>query len=90
MAVNTKQIEECVCDVCGGHADGTWFEVTHLNGDVYAEMSCPIDLCQKHMEIFARWFTNYAYERGYGQSKSNEELIKKMKEKIEEIESVLF
>lgn len=54
------------------------------------EMSCPIDLCEEHMEVFARWFTSYAYERGYGQANSNEELIKKIKEKVDEIQSDIF
>ncbi|RAI79683.1 hypothetical protein BFS35_011090 [Macrococcoides goetzii] len=90
MAVKTIEVEEYICDVCGGYADGSWFEVTHLNGEVYAEMSCPIDLCQEHMGIFARWFTSYAYERGCGQTTSNDELIKKMKKKVEEIKSDVF
>lgn len=78
MAVKTIQVEEYLCDVCGGHADGTWYEVTHLNGEVYAEMSCPIDLCKKHMKVFASQFSNHAFER-YDEKGNTEELIRKMK-----------
>ncbi|EKI4464060.1 hypothetical protein PCV68_001039 [Staphylococcus pseudintermedius] len=76
-----KEVNEVVCDICGGEADGTWHEVTYLNDEVYAEMYCPVDLCKHHMKLFASQFSHYAYERYDGKSRIDiEELIRKMKE----------
>lgn len=79
MAQVTKEVQEVVCDICGNKADGEFNEVTYLNGEVYAEMYCPIDLCKHHMKVFASQFSHYAYER-HGGNSDTEELIIKMKE----------
>ncbi|EGQ4350782.1 hypothetical protein EHR33_04325 [Staphylococcus pseudintermedius] len=79
MAQVTKEVQEVVCDICGNKADGDFYEVTYLNGEVYAEMYCPIDLCKHHMKLFVSQFSHYAYER-HGSNSDTEELIRKMKE----------
>ncbi len=79
MAQVTKEVQEVVCDICGNKADGEFNEVTYLNGEVYAEMYCPIDLCKHHMKVFVSQFSHYAYER-HGSNSNTEELIRKMKE----------
>lgn len=78
MAQVIREVEEFVCDICGEHADGEYYEVTYLNGSVFAEMYCPLDLCKNHMKVFASQFSNHAYER-YDDKGSMEELIRKMK-----------
>lgn len=78
LARLTKEVQEVVCDICGNKADGEFNEVTYLNGEVYAEMYCPIDLCKHHMKLFVSQFSHYAYERYDGKG-STEELIRKMK-----------
>ncbi|WP_438464741.1 hypothetical protein [Staphylococcus pseudintermedius] len=83
MARLTKEVQEVVCDICGNKADGEFNEVTYLNGEVYAEMYCPIDLCKHHMKVFASQFSHYAYER-HGGNSDTEELIIKMKNYDEE------
>lgn len=79
MAQVTKEVQDVVCDICGNKADGEFNEVTYLNGEVYAEMYCPIDLCKHHMKVFVSQFSHYAYER-HGSNSNTEELIRKMKE----------
>ncbi|HHW5132145.1 TPA: hypothetical protein ACU26U_000219 [Staphylococcus pseudintermedius] len=79
MAQVTKEVQEVVCDVCGNKADGEFYEITYLNGEIYAEMYCPVDLCKHHMKVFASQFSHYAYER-HGSNSNTEELIRKMKE----------
>ncbi|QSN68472.1 hypothetical protein JTZ62_04770 [Mammaliicoccus sciuri] len=80
MAVKQTIVEEVICDVCGEKADGHWSSVEMLNGELWAEMFCPLDLCESHMRIFAIDFTEYAEER-YEQSRVNkEELVKKIKD----------
>ncbi|HDK5720231.1 TPA: hypothetical protein PTC14_002542, partial [Staphylococcus pseudintermedius] len=76
MARLTKEVQEVVCDICGNKADGEFNEVTYLNGEVYAEMYCPIDLCKHHMKVFASQFSHYAYERHGGNSDTEELIIK--------------
>lgn len=83
LARLTKEVQEVVCDICGNKADGEFNEVTYLNGEVYAEMYCPIDLCKHHMKVFASQFSHYAYER-HGGNDNPEELIRKMKRYDEE------
>ncbi|HCT0310894.1 TPA: hypothetical protein LQN95_002414, partial [Staphylococcus pseudintermedius] len=56
MARLTKEVQEVVCDICGNEADGEFYELTYLNGEVYAEMYCPIDLCKHHMKLFVSQF----------------------------------
>ncbi|PXA39344.1 hypothetical protein DD918_12920, partial [Staphylococcus pseudintermedius] len=65
--------------ICGNKADGEFNEVTYLNGEVYAETYCPVDLCKHHMKLFVSQFIHYAYER-HGSNSNTEELIRKMKE----------
>ncbi|EGQ4408749.1 hypothetical protein [Staphylococcus pseudintermedius] len=83
MARLTKEVSEVVCDICGNKADGEFYELTYLNGEVYAEIYCPIDLCKHHMKVFASQFSHYAYER-HGGNSDTEELIIKMKNYDEE------
>lgn len=64
MAILETTIQETVCDVCGKKADGQYFTVGHLNGDIYFETSCPLDLCKEHMELFASKYSYLEYERG--------------------------
>ncbi|EJO7115399.1 hypothetical protein [Staphylococcus pseudintermedius] len=78
MARLTKEVQEVVCDICGNKADGEFYELTYLNGEVYAEVYCPIDLCKHHMKLFVSQFSHYAYER-HGSNSNTEELIRKMK-----------
>lgn len=77
MAQVIREVEECVCDICGENADGEYYDVSYLNGSVFLEMYCPIDLCKKHMRVFASEYSNYAYERYDGKG-DTEKLIKKM------------
>lgn len=81
MAVVTKQYEEITCDICGEEANGHWFAEEYLNGNIFAEPSCPIDLCEVHMEFYALEFSDkYMRIRGEGHDeKENKELISKMK-----------
>ncbi|MCE5702221.1 hypothetical protein JL799_02540 [Staphylococcus pseudintermedius] len=83
MARLTKEVSEVVCDICGEEADGEFYELTYLNGEVYAEIYCPVDLCKHHMKVFASQFSHYAYER-HGGNSDTEELIIKMKNYDEE------
>ncbi len=83
LARLTKEVSEVVCDICGNKADGEFYELTYLNGEVYAEIYCPIDLCKHHMKVFASQFSHYAYER-HGGNSDTEELIIKMKNYDEE------
>ena len=55
--------EEHLCDVCGKPADGTWNSTSYLNGEVSQECHCPLDLCQKHMAIWAWQMSDTAVER---------------------------
>lgn len=80
MRVN-KTIEEVYCDVCENEADGQYSSVGYLNGEIYAECYCPIDLCKEHMRIFALYFSSYEYERYDGSGHVNKkELIEKIKD----------
>lgn len=79
MKKNTTIVER-YCDICEYEADGEYSSQVYLNGEIYAECYCPVDLCKKHMRIFALYFSNYEYERYDGSEHINkEELIEKMK-----------
>lgn len=66
MAKKIVTYEEDVCDVCGKKADGEYYTIEYLNGDIRSETSCPLDLCKNHMSIFARKYSHLEYERGAG------------------------
>jgi hypothetical protein len=38
-----------ICDICGKKADGEFSRTTYLNGEVFREDYCPLDLCKNHM-----------------------------------------
>lgn len=83
MAQVKKEIIENICDVCGEEADGHWNSIEYLNDRIFAEYSCPVDLCQKHMTDFALYFSNQYKEERYESydEKKKEELIEKLKQK---------
>ena len=53
-----------VCDVCEDPAVGSWSSTEYLNGDVFLEGKCPLDLCEYHMRIWATSFSETMIERG--------------------------
>lgn len=77
--ITKQEIQVCLCDVCGEVADGNYHTTSYLNGDVCAETSCPIDLCKKHMNIWANNMRHTERER-YDDKISEEERNKLIKE----------
>lgn len=52
-----------ICDICGQPADGDFFSTSYLNGEVYREYNCGLDLCKHHMRQWAEGFVDTAVER---------------------------
>lgn len=80
MAVITKEYEERVCDVCGQKADGEFNGTEYLNGQVYIEYGCPLDLCEEHMEVYVYNFSNEYYLTRGGTFYDEGELIDMIKD----------
>lgn len=84
MARKERVVYDFSCDVCGDIAStsGGWYSVEYLNDEVFAEYSCPIDLCEKHMSVFARQYSDVYKSERYDKisDKMKEKLIASMKE----------
>ena len=52
-----------ICDICGQPADGDFSSTSYLNGEVYREYSCGLDLCKFHMRQWAEHYVDSAVER---------------------------
>ena len=59
----SKTIDHYVCDICGEHADGRYSAMEYLNGELHSELTCPLDLCVKHMETWAVFMSHTAIDR---------------------------
>ena len=78
------EVEEVVCDVCGEEADGEYFSMGRLNGEICFEGYCPIDLCQEHMRIWFRHCSDTEFERYDGPPSDEEkkEVVERLKRHI--------
>ncbi|MCX67267.1 hypothetical protein DXP70_08145 [Listeria monocytogenes] len=80
-----KTFEKIVCDVCGKKASGEYWRTTYVNGEPYAEMYCPHDLCKDHMEKWKFLCEEQSYER-YEGTPSDERRDEMLNEFIELLE----
>ena len=91
--IKEKVVDEYFCDICGiNTADNkkwAWYGTFYESGDVVAEWSCPLDLCDDHKYLYQKALYRIDKPFDYMKERYDPDLTQEKKDYLIEIMSNL-